>query len=494
MSRPTCVICLFLLLTGCLRPNYVKQPLDIPKEWRLDTNEGNTLCNYNWWEQFQDPVLNRLIMTALKNNEDLQVAIARVCQFYARFGVVRADLFPGITGNASYLRSKNSSAIPTPTFDLSSPSSTISGATPSGDTPLSLNFPRITNNYQAFFSLSWALDFWGRYYSAAEAAYDDYLGSIQARRAVVITVVTSVATAYITLRELDAQLGISKQTLESRYESLKLAQDRFELGETSYLEVIQAEAQIEIAALRVIEFEREIPLAENQLSILLGENPHWIERGKSLEKFEYPITIPAGLPSDLLTRRPDIVEAEDALKAANARVSEARALLFPQFTLTGLYGSESDSLSTFLRSRSEMWQYGVNAVQTIFDAGRTFYLIDEAKAIREETLAQYRQTILVAFKEVNDALVLYRKDRQLVVEHQKQVKILTEYLRLATLRYNEGEVDYLNVLDAERTLFDAQLSLAQAQADSFTAIVKLYGALGGGWVDKSDAIAIGQGG
>lgn len=485
MLRTTWIWCFFLLLTSCFRPHYIRQPLDIPQEWRLDTNEGSTLSNLNWWKQFQDPVLNRLIITALKNNEDLQVAMYRVREFLAQLGIVSADLYPGITGNASYMRLKFSSDRPHSADRLSESKHNKSKRA----TKLLREFPPV-NEYKAFLNLNWALDFWSRYYSASEAAYEEYLGTIQARRSVVITVVTSVAMTYINLRNLDAQLKISKQTLESRYESLKLAQDRFELGETSSLEVIQAQAEIEIAALRVIEFERAIPIAEDQLSVLLGENPQWIERGSSIQEFQYPVTIPAGLPSDLLTRRPDIVKAEDTLKAANARVTEARALLFPQFNLTAMYGSESFQLKTFLTSPAEMWEYGVSAVQTIFDAGRIFYGIEEASAIREEALANYRQTILIAFQEVNDALIQVRKNRELVTEHQVQVKILKEYLRLATLRYNEGEVDYLNVLDAERTLFTAQLNLAQSEADSFTAIVKLYGALGGGWVDETDAIAI----
>jgi multidrug efflux system outer membrane protein len=375
----------------------VRQPLDLPDAWRFNADEDSTLYNDSWWLQFKDPVLTNLIITALKNNQDIRVAIYRVREFYARLGVVSADQYPGVTGNASYMRRKLSSERGGEADRLSVKNKANIGRN-------LRTFPPF-NEYQAFLNFNWALDFWSRYYSASEAAYEEYLGTIQARRSVVITVVTSVAMTYIKLRDLDAQLLISKQTLKSRYESLKLAKDRFELGETSSLEVIQAQAEIEIAALRVIEFEREIPLAEDQLSVLLGENPRWIERGSSIQEFMYPISIPAGLPSDLLTRRPDIVQAEDAVKAANARVTEARALLFPQFNLTAAYGSESTQLKTFLTSPTEMWQYGVTAVQTIFDAGRTFYGIEEASAIREEALATYRQTILKAFQEVNDALV-----------------------------------------------------------------------------------------
>lgn len=483
MHKITWVICcILILLTGCFRPNYVRQSLDIPKTWRLQTNEGSTLCNYRWWEQFQDPVLNRLIQTALANNQDLQAAIYRVFQFYAQLGVVNSDLYPTITGNGGYNRAKTSFDFPT-NINLPPPLNTLPGTLGGIQT-------FITEDFRLNLQLSWTLDFWGRFYSASEAAYADLLSEIQARRAVVLTVVASVANTYITLRDLDAQLEISKKTLESRNNSLKLARSRFQLGETSELEVVQAEAELEIAALRLLDFERSIPQVENQLCVLLGENPHLIERGSSIEMFKYPVTIPAGLPSDLLTRRPDIMEAEDVLIAANARVTQARALLFPQFTLTGAYGSESHELKDFLTSPAEIWEYGFDVVQAVFDAGRITYLVAETTAIRNEALAKYRQTILTAFQEVDNALVVCEMNKKLVVEHIKQVKILEEYLHLATLRYNEGEVDYLNVLDAERTLFDAQLNLAQSQADNFTAVVNLYSALGGGWVDEADTKAV----
>lgn len=475
MRKGFWVILLLIVVSSCFRPHYQRQYVDIPESWRIETDEASTLCNFRWWEQFNDPVLDELILTALYNNQDLQAAISRVFEFYARLGVTCSKFYPQVYGQYIYTRTKSSIAVP------------LIG---SQSTDMIPSIQRINNDFLGFFNTTWELDFWGRIYSASAAAYADLLSEEEARRAVVLTVVTSVANAYIALRQLDEQLKISIDTLNSREESVKLAKSRFHLGETSELEVKQAEAELEIAAIRKLEFERAIPIQENLLSILVGENPQTIERGKTLDQFSYLIEIPAGLPSELLERRPDILEAEDKLVAANARVTEARALFFPQFTLTGMYGSDSDELRTFLTSPAAMWQYGISMVQTIFDAGKLVYNLDETIAFRNELLYNYRETILNAFREVNDALVENVMDEKIVKEHEIQVEVLGEYLHLATLRYEEGEVDYLNVLDAERSLFSAQLDLVTAQADRFSAIVQLYGALGGGWVYDADSIAM----
>lgn len=459
------------LMTGCFKPNYERQYVDIPDSWRLPADEGSTLCNLRWWEQFNDPVLNELVWTALNNNLDLKIAISRVLEFYARLGIADAALFPSIYGNASVTRNRTSSAIPL-------------------GIPVDQNHPFTI--YQATVNLTWELDFWGRIRAATEAAYADLLGSIENRRAVIVTVITSVANAYITLRGLDGQLEVARKTLKSRQDSLALAKDRFELGETSELEVVQAEAELEIAAIRELEFELAIPLQENLLSVLLGQNPHDILRGRALNTFGFPPAIPAGIPSDLLARRPDIVEAEDQLIALNARVTEARTLQFPQFVLTGEYGSQSDSLRSFLTSPAQIWQYGVSLSQVIFDAGRIQYQIKATEELRDQALYNYRQVILTAFQQVNDALAEVEWNKRLVAEHHTQVRVLEQYVSLATLRYLEGEVDYLNVLDAERSLFNAQLSDIQALADSLNSVVSLYSALGGGWINDVDAYVVCQ--
>ncbi len=459
---------LAIILANCVRPKYTPQPLNIPENWRFEADESSTLCNLDWWKQFQDPVLDELIEIALVNNQDIRVAIYRVCEFFARAGIANSFLFPEVDGNAIYDRTETTLDIPEPFADF---------------------IDRTTSNYELFLSLNWELDLWSKLRSASEAAYADFLSQIEVRRGVVLTVVAAVADAYINLRKLDAQLEVSRNTLNSRIRSMDIANDRFQLGETSLLEVRQAESEVEDAAIAVLVLERDIPIQEDLLSILIGENPYQIERGVGINALNYPCTIPAGLPSELLTRRPDIAAAEDQLIASNARVWQAEALLFPDIFLTGFYGNQSDQLKNLLTSPSLMWQFGLNAFEPLFNAGRTCYQIAEAKAVRNQALANYRQKVLNAFREVNDALIACEKNRQLVAERARQIEILSDYLNLAQLRYNEGEVDYLNILDAQRTLFDAQLRQLQAQADNFSSVVLLYAAVGGGWVTEADNFA-----
>ena len=440
----------------------------MPLCWRMPADETSTLCNVRWWEQLNDPVLDELIFTALRNNQDIKLAIARVMEYYARLGIVNSQLLPNINGSAAYNRVGFSTAYP-------------------NMIPATLT---TTNVYTAYLNLNWILDIWGQLHNESAAACDEFLAQVEIRRGIVLTVVSNVASAYITLRGLDAQLVISRDTVKSRQESLQLARDRFEIGETSEIEVVQAEAELEIALIRSIEYERDIPIQENLISALIGEMPQCIERGLNIGAFPYPCTVPTGLPSELLRRRPDIAAAEEALKATNARIAVAIANFFPQLTLTSQIGSQSVTLSQFLTGPAQTWQWGIAALQPIFDAGLNYWKLKAAEELYQATLHRYVETVLQALREVNDALVAYAKDRELVDEHARQVDILKVYLHLATLRYNEGEVDYLNVLDAERSLFDAQLQYAQSQADSLNALVSLYAALGGGWVDEADSLAV----
>ena len=457
---------LVILLCSCiLHPRYERPCVDIPDSWILQSNEISTLANVDWWKQFNDPVLDCLITEALENNRDLKIAIARVYQYLAQYRIVRANLFPEIFGTASATREETSLYI----------------------TPLLPGQKRLTDEYTALFNLSYEVDVWGQIRSATEAALAELLGSVQARRTVVLTLVSNVAAGYVVLRQYDGQLEVAKMTLASRNESLELLKLRFEEGQISELDVMQAKSEVEDASIVLKEILLEQKLQEHLLCVLLGRNPGPIPRGLPLDALIQPNIIPEGLPSDILDQRPDILDAEDQLIAANANIGVARAALFPQITLTGLYGNESLDLSKLFYGPANTWLYGAALTQIIFDAGRTAAAVDLAISQQQQALYAYEQAILTAFKEVEDALVERKINIELVANHKTQVDVLQKSLELSILRYQNGQVDYLNVQDAERNLFNAQLSLVASQSDLFMSIVNIYKAVGGGWVREADA-------
>lgn len=465
MLRKILTLLILLSFSSCIfRPQFHRPCVEVPENWRVETDEGCDIANLRWWQQFNDPVLDELIVIALQNNNDLKVAIARVYEFYFRLGITSAALWPEIDGNASATRNEASLTV----------------------IPSVLKSQRLFNQYTALLSLSYEIDVWGRIHSATDAALAELLAEVQARRAVVLTLVASVATGYIQLRQFDKQLEIANETYKSRVESLKLAEVRFKEGLTSDLEVQQAASEVQSALVEVKQLEISIPQTENRLCVLLGITPQKINRGISIDKLSMPSYVPAGLPSDLLENRPDILKAEQILSATVSRVGEARAAMFPQISLTGAYGNQSSELHQLLTAPSRAWDYGISLFTPVFDAGRLAYTVDVAIAQRQEALYEYFQVILNAFAEVNTALIAHQKTKELVQVLTKQVQVLTEYLHLAVLRYNNGQTDYLNVLDAERTLFSSQLDLAAAQSEAFTTLIQLYAALGGGWVIDAD--------
>lgn len=442
----------------------------MPMSWRFESDEASTLCNLRWWESFGDTVLNELIETALENNKDLQVAIWRVREYWGQYEIVRSGLFPQVDLQASALKQK----FPTRAGFLDF-------------LPQGTGFNPILPDYKGVFNLAYEFDFWGQIRNETFAAYNEYLAQVENRRTVVLSLVAAVAQAYITLRQLDLQMIISLETLESRRESLRYATDRFEGGLTSEIEVAQAASTYQETVATVQDLERQIPQQEDLLSVLLGQSPHDIVRGKGLYEWTLLQEIPAGLPCDLLTRRPDILQAENRLIAANANIGVARAAFFPQINLAAFYGAESAALKSFFDKAARTWQIGGNLLQQIFTGGRLFGQLDVAKAQQKEALYHYEQTILTALREVNDSLIGHKISKELVQTYEKDVEVRKEYLYLAWLRYYEGQADYLTVLDAERTLFTAQLSLASSLAYEFSTLVDLYKALGGGWVLEADA-------
>ncbi|SPJ31658.1 efflux transporter outer membrane subunit [Candidatus Protochlamydia amoebophila] len=487
MFRILVTSCLLLALSSCvLHPPYQQPCLEIPKKWRTPFEETSTAANFRWWEAFDDPILKKLIFESLENNKDLKLALARTAEFKARLGIVRSQFFPQISGVGLASRQR------TPT-ELSGgkTSSGVSSQGQPGLTPVGTNLipSPYTNNYRVVAEAAYELDLWGRVYSSSEAALADLLGQVQARRALVLSIVSSVATSYIQMRQFDQQLIVSKQTVTSRKESYELAKLRFEGGLTSELEVKQAAAEVDEAIAEVFRLEVLIPQQENLISILIGHSPREIERGLNINEWPTPLAVPAGLPSELLEQRPDIIQAEQGLIAANARIGEARAQYFPSISLTGYFGSESLQLHHLFTSPTRAWQYAANLLQPIFTGGKISSGIDVAKAQKRIAYYNYQQTVLNAFKEVDNALIAHQKSRELLEVQKNSVVVLKDYLHLAKLQYDNGQTDYLNVLDAERKLFTAQLNLAQAEADVFLTLVNVYKVLGGGWVIDAENLS-----
>jgi multidrug efflux system outer membrane protein len=462
-----------LALGGCaVGPDYVRPTVDTPPSWRMTDAEAKDLADTAWWGQFDDPVLDNLVRVALQENLDLQIAAARIEEFAGRYGFVRADLFPQVGANAAAGRQRFTEE--------------------TGNTnPPGTNFT--LNSYSATLGATWELDIWGRIRRATEAARADLVGSEEGRRAVILSLVGSVAGSYVNLRDLDRQLEIAKETAKSRGESLALFKLRFEGGFTSEVEYVQVKSQYEEAVATIPAVEKAIAQQENGLSILLGRNPGPIPRGKTIDQLVLP-SIPAGLPSDLLERRPDILLAEQNLIAANARIGVAKAAYYPTISLTGFFGSASTDLGDLFQGSAKVWSYGVPVSVPIFTAGKIAGDVQAAEAIQRQALAGYRQAIQTAFREVDDSLVDQARTREQLAAQDRQVQALQKYVELSQLRFDNGYASYLEVLDAQRSLFNAQLSYAQNQGVLFQALINLYKAMGGGWVTEADKLTFRPGG
>jgi multidrug efflux system outer membrane protein len=459
---------LFFFLTGCMiGPDYKRPTVETPQAWRFDEKEAMDLANTAWWEQFKDPVLNELVMIALRENKDLMIASARVEEFMGRYGFTRAALFPQLGAAGAAGRQRIS--------EVDGPEPLPPGVNPTFDA------------YQVLLSASWELDIWGKLRRATEAARADLLSTEEARRAVVLTLVTSVAGAYVTLRDLDKQLGISRQTAKTREESYKLFQLRFTGGVISELELSQVKSEYEAALATIPQIEKAIGQQENLISILLGRNPRAIPRGKTIDELVLP-AVPAGLPSDLLERRPDIRQAEQDLIAANARIGVARALYFPTISLTGFLGTSSADLSDLFSGPSKIWSYAVPISVPIFTAGAIEGQVKAAEAIQQQALFGYEKAIQNGFREVDDALIDQNRTREQLKAQLRQIDALRAYARLARLRYDNGYTSYVEVLDAERSLFDVELRYTQTQDLLFQSLVNLYKAMGGGWLVEADQL------
>ncbi len=437
----------------------------MPQSWRFDPDESCDYANIAWWEQLEDPVLNELIALALKNNQDLKVATGRVLEFYAQYKIVSSKLYPEVDLNVSYLKEEltnglNYAPIPPGT--------------------------RFNNLYTAFFNFSYEIDFWGKLRNASDAAKSQYLSQIDARRNVVLTLISNVASSYVLLRQFDDQLAVSKKTWKTRLDYLELSTLRYEGGLVSEMEVKQAASEADSAQVEVERFEALIPQQEDLISVLIGEPSRAIERGALLTELKMAPCVPTGIPSSILENRPDILQAEQELIAANAEIGVAKAAFFPSISLTSAYGSQSTALKNFFSSSGKMWDYGLAALQPIYTGQRLTYQVKLAEAIKIQAYHSYYQTVLTAFQEVNDALIGHEKAKKIVVVRTSQVADLQDYLELSILRYDNGQNDYLTVLDAERMLFEAQLALCTSEGDVFLTLIGIYKALGKGWEVEED--------
>ena len=473
MRRVTILCLAALAFAGCaIGPDYRRPTVDTPPSWRVTDGEAENVADTAWWGQFDDPVLDNLIRVALQENLDLQIAAARVEEFAGRYGFIRADLFPQVGANAAAGRERTTKE----TGNINPPGT---------------NF--VLDHYSATLGATWELDIWGRIRRSTEAARAELVGSEEGRRAVILSLVSSVAGSYVNLLDLDRQLEIAQETAKSRGESLELFRIRFEGGFASEVEYVQVKSQYEEAMATIPSIEKAISQQENALCVLLGRNPGPIPRGKSIDRLALPV-IPAGLPSDLLERRPDIRQAEQALISANARIGVAKGAYYPSIGLTGFFGSASTDLSDLFSGPAKIWSYSVPVSVPIFTAGKIAGSVKAAEAIQRQALAGYRQAIQTAFREVDDSLVDQARTREQLAAQASQVEALQKYLELAWLRFDNGYTSYLEVLDAERSLFNAQLSYTQNQGVLFQALINLYKAMGGGWVTEADQLTIGPAG
>jgi outer membrane protein, multidrug efflux system len=460
--------CISLLLAGCIfGPDYERPKSDIPASFRFAMNNVRGAANTEWWREFRDPELDALINAALSNNWTLQKAAAQVEQAAGVLMSTRSGFYPQVGYTASVQRDRLSQR---------------------EGLPLPAGVRNPSNLYQTFLSSSWEIDLWGRIRRQTEAAQANLVGAEEARRGVVLSLVASVATSYVQLRSLDAQLETSREALKTYSDSLTLFTNQFKYGEVSRLNVEQARSQYEGAAAAIPQLEQQIAQAEDALSLLLGRNPAPIARGKTLASLGLP-AVPAALPSELLERRPDIAQAEQNLIAANAEIGAARALYFPQISLTGAFGFASDQLSHLFVGPAQVWSFAGVVTGPIFTGGNITGQVIQAEAVNQQALADYQQTIQIAFADVADALIGFKKGMEQLAAEERLVKALRENVRLAWLQYREGYESYLTVLIAQRDLFAAEINESQVRANAYASLINIYKSLGGGWVAEAAKVA-----
>jgi len=453
------------LVAGCsVGPNYHRPVVQAPTAFRdLSENpqtqaQAASYADLPWWQVFQDPQLQELIRTALKQNYDLQLATERINSARAQLAVTRSNLFPQVGGNGNFAGGKE------------------------GSFQTKYNFLTLTAD------AAFQLDFFGKLRRATEASRAELLATQDARQTVILTLVSDVASDYFALLQLDLQLQITRETVKTQEDSVKLTNLRVQHGVATKLDVLQAQQVLDSANAAIPDLERQIAQEENAISILLGNFPQAASRGRPLVEQPLPPEVPPGLPSTLIERRPDIRGAEQILVAANAEIGVAKAQFFPQISLTGSGGGafgRSSAFSGLMSSQLGIWSYGAQVSQPIFTGGALRGNLRLAESEHQQALIAYRQAIQRAFGDVSDALIGYQKFHQVRVRQQDSVADLQESVRLSNMRYTGGTTTYLEVLDGQRSLFAAELTLAEARGAEYQSLVQLYRALGGGWQQEA---------
>ncbi len=472
LARPA--VLALALLAGCtLGPDYKRPDVNAPSAWRppaatvLAEAGAADLVNATWWKQFNDAELDALVLAALQENKDLLIAARRIEEYDARLQVSRsarsAQLNYAPLGNRQRLSQERI-------------------------VPLPLDTPLYNNVYEISANMSWELDFWGRIRRSNEAALADLLSAEEAQRAVLMTLVSDVATGYIQLLCLDQELDLLRRTAKSTEDSVRVFTAKVEGGSATRLQLAQVRASHEQALATIPPKEREITLQENALSVLVGRNPGPIQRGATLQALAVP-PVPQSIPSQILERRPDVLKAEQDLVAANARIGVAKSEYFPTISLTGNFGFSSTELRNLHLKTANFGLIGGNILGPIFDGGRIAGDVRQSEAVQRELVQAYLRAIQLAFREVEDALTMNRKSGEQFGIQGRQVEALQQYAGMARKRYEGGYSSYLDVLDAERSLFAGELARVQTQRDVYTALVAVYKSMGGGWIAEAEKMS-----
>lgn len=473
--RSLAAIIITLFLSGCMvGPDYHRPPLDVPDSFHYEISDAQeNALNLEWWTQFDDPVLTDLITEGLANNKDIKIAAANIENAIGIMIQTRAPLFAQLGYSGFFNRIRNSKTLAGPSFPVALP----------------ISIPNPQTTWQLALNNSWQIDIWGRVRRLTEAADANIYATYEARQNIILSLVASIANSYIELRAFDEQLVISINTMKVYEEEVRYFEAQFKYGQASQMAVAQAKTQYEIAASQIPQIQLQIVETENAISVLLGRNPGPIARGKPIEDLKLPI-IPADLPSDLLCQRPDIMQAEQQLVAANAQIGAAKALYFPTITLTGLYGTASQNLNQLFSGPSNTWNFTGSITGPIFTGGAIYGQVIQAESQDQAALVNYEKVIQNAFAEVENALAARTLLSEELESQKRLVEAAGDYVRLSTLQYKGGYSPYFVVIQAQQQYFPAQLSLTQTRAQLFSAIVNIYATMGGGWVNTAESMTL----